>query len=523
MKTLGILCAFALLSGCGVTDDRVAGGTTSEVPNALTGNVVDPSGRPVAGVAIRIASSATWADSVATVDTTRTDSLGRWSLRTLRNAGDVTLYLHTADAGALARLSVGPHDSLVRRDTLRGFAWIRGSVLGATGTARVAVRGTDLVGRADAQGQFLFAAPPGALNLLVVADSQGVGVRRTLEITTTPGDTTRAGTLSIAPLPPQAWASEDYSLWDSSRSATIDLTSAGAGISGDHVGFPIPVRLDSVLDIRTAKPGEIRFDNGKGTRYPFEIETWDTLSGKALAWVRLDTANGRSNKHSLRVFWGRPGAAMPTGMPAVFDASNGFLAAWHLGEATETSRANRLAWQSTTTGEGVFGPMRATTERSSYQTDPVALGGADSWTVSLWVKLDRKPSGEILLAGFRDGPDAANWGLSIRDDLVVRVWSGADMTRSLESPSALPLGKWVRLAATFEAVSSRIGLVVDSTSVNRRTVVFPTASTQRLQNDSGFLQGGVDEIRLSNLDRTTEWSALEAQVGAPGVAWLRWN
>lgn len=523
MKTLGLFCVFAVLSGCGVTDGRVAGGTTSEVPNALTGNVVDPSGRPVAGVAIRIASSSTWADSVGHADTTRTDSLGRWSFRVLRDSGDVTLYLRTADAGALARLSVRPQDSLFRRDTVRSFAWIEGRVLGASGTTKVAVLGTDLVARTDGQGQFLFPVPSGALKLLVVADSQGVGVRRHLEIQTTPGDTSRTGTLSIAPLAPQAFASEDYSLWDSSRSATIDLTAAGAGITGDHVGFPIPVRLDSVLDMKTVKPSEVRFDDGKGNRYPFEIETWDTLSGKALAWVRLDTANGSSNKHALRVYWGRGGAAMPIGMPAVFDASNGFLAAWHLGTGTETSQANTMVWKAATTSAGIFGSTQSTTDKSSYLTDSVTLGGANSWTVSLWVKLDQKPSGEIHLAGFRDGPDEANWGLSIRDDQVVRVWSGGDTTRSLESPSALPLGKWVHLAATFEAATTRIGLVVDSSSANRRTVVFPTLSTQRLRSGSGYLQGGIDEIRLSNLERAPEWSALEAQVGATGVAWLRWN
>lgn len=523
MKTLGLFCAFALLSGCGFTDDRVAGGTSSEVPNALTGNVVDPAGRPVAGVAIRIASSSTWADSVAHVDTTHTDSLGRWSFRSLQDVGDLTLYLHTANAGALARLSVGATDSLVRLDTVRDFAWVKGGVVGATGSTKVAVLGTDLVATTDAQGQFLFPVPSGTLELLVVADSQGVGVRKKLDVQTTPGETSDAGTLTIAPLPAQAWTSEDYSLWTASRSATVDLSAAGAGITGDHVGFPVPVRLDSVLDMKTVKPAEIRFDDGNGLKYPFEIETWDTLSGTALAWVRLDTANGSSSKHSLRVFWGRPGASMPTGIPAVFDASNGFLSAWHLGANAETSQATAMTWTNATTADGVFGSMRATTDKSSYLTDSVTLGGSNSWTVSLWVKLDKKPSGEILLAGFRDGDQAANWGLSIRDDKFARVWSGGDTSHSLESPSALPLGKWVHLAATFEATTTRIGLVVDSSSVSRKTVVFPVLSTQRLRSQPQLFQGGMDEIHLSTVERTPEWSALEAQVGASGVAWLRWN
>jgi hypothetical protein len=396
-------------------------------------------------------------------------------------------------------------------------------VVGATGTTKIALLGTDLVVGTDPNGQFLFPVPSGALKLLVVADSLGIGIRKQVQVQTTPGDTSRTETLPIAPLSAQAWGSEDYSLWDASRSATIDLSSTGADISGDQVGFPVPVRLDSVLDVKSVKPNEIRFDDGKGKRYPFEIESWDALTGKALVWVRLDTANGSSSKHQLRVFWGRPGAAMPSGIPAVFDATNGFLAAWHLGTATETSLANQLSWTSSTTAPGLFGSGQSTTATSSYQTDSVTLGGTNSWTVSLWVKLDQKPSGEILLAGFRDGSAAANWGLSVRDDLFVRVWSGGDTSHSLESPSALPLGKWVHLTATFDAAATRIGLVVDTTALDRRTVVYPTASTQRLRSQPELFTGGIDELHLSAVERTKEWSALEAQVDASGVAWLRWN
>lgn len=516
MKRLGPIALAGLLAACG-SDDRMANGTSSEVPNALTGRVMTESGKPAIGCKVRIASSLSWIDSTGRVDSTTTDSTGRWVLPARSDSGSLVVLFQGDASMGIASLDSGTR-GFVGTDTVRAQAWIRGSVVGATGSSKVSLRGTSIWATTDSTGTFLLGPVPAALlDLLVATDSAGTPRRRILRQDAVAGDTVLAPALTVTSA---TWASENYSLWSASRSATIDLTPAGANITGDHAGFPVPVRLDTVLDVKSTNPDEIRFDNGAGVRYPFAVEQWDAASGKALVWVRLDTANGSSNKHDLRVLWGRDGARIPSDMPDVFDATNGFLAAWHLDSSRESSRTRSIAWTGSVAGAGVWGGGRVVSGSGAFASDSVELGGSASWTVSLWIRLDKKPSGETLLAGFSDGPDFVRWGVSVRDDQFVRVWSGADTARSLEADKPLVLGAWTHVVATFESANERLGLVIDTTVYDRQKVSFPGASRQRMRGGSGA-SAAFDEIRLSSLDRAPQWSILESRTGAP--TWLRWK
>jgi len=516
VRRLGPIALAGLLAACG-NDDRMANGTSSEVPNALTGRVMTESGTPAIGCKVRVASSLSWSDSTGRVDSTVTDSAGRWVLPLRSDSGSLVVLFQDAVSMGIASLDPDDH-GIARNDTVRAQAWIRGSVVGATGSSKVSLRGTSIWAATDSTGTFLLGPVPAALlDLLVATDSAGTSLRKTLRQNAVAGDTVLAPVLTVTSA---TWESENYALWPASRLATIDLTPAGANVTGDHAGFPVPIRLDTVLDVKSTNPGEIRFDNGEGVRYPFTVEQWDAVSGKALVWVRLDTANGSSNKHDLRVLWGRSGARIPSDMPDVFDATNGFAAAWHLDSSREASLAGSLAWTGSIAGTGVWSGAQVLSESDSFASDSVELGGAASWTVSLWVRLDKKPSGETLLAGFSDGPDSVRWGVSIRDDQFVRVWSGADALKSLEADKPLVVGVWTHVAATFESSTERIGLVVDTTVYDRQKVSFPRASRQRMRGGSGA-SAAFDEIRLSSLDRAPQWSILEGRVADP--TWLRWK
>lgn len=495
----------------GCEGERVAGGTSSEVPNALTGIVVDSRGIAAARCLVtRTASDAT-ADSGFGADTAWTDATGRWALPA-RNGRWSLLFQHS---GELALVQEPAATSIPLR--LSSGGWISGIVGPGFTKGRVYLQGTGLWAQADSTGAFLLGPVP-AGNLPIVLKADSAGVERTLRdiVRILPAEVRSTGIWFSS-----AWDGEDYALWPSARLAVLDLTSQGADVSGDQIRFPIPVRLDSVLDLSTTRPEDIRFDDELGHHLPFFVSEWNTTSNTALAWVRLDTANGNSAKHFLRIHWGRK-AGSPTGMPGIFSVANDFLGAW--GGPTERDAGSlAIHWTSTGTIEGPVGSARATGESSSFSTDSVTLGGSASWTVSLWVRLDRKPSGEILLAGFDSGADSSRWGLSVKDDQTVRVWSGADPSGELLSNSPIPTGTWVHLAATFEAgTQRRIGLVVGNEVHDRQRVVYPTASRQPIRGARSF-RGAIDEIRLSTTAREGSWSQLESRTQAPGVPWLRWQ
>jgi hypothetical protein len=493
------------LLGCG-KPEQVAGGTSSEVPNALNGQIVDQQGRPVADAAVRVVPSSAWADSGLVLDSARTDSAGRWFISVPTGSWSVV-----AQGPAGWSMRSGYPDGVRYTDTLRSPVWVTGSVGAGFAHAQIWMRGTTLTAVTDSTGSFFFGPlPSGQLRLHLRADSTSLDG----SVHADPGEVVSTGTWLSA-----FWGQEDYSLWPSARTALIDLSATGANVQGDEPLFPVPVLLDSVLDVRSTDPVSLRFDDGQGVPYPYSL-AWDSSGGHALAWVRLDTANGSSAKHLLRVLWGRH-APVPADMPQVFSSSAHFLGAWHCDSATETSSGISLRWTGSSKGTGVVGNARVLAGSGSWSTDSVTLGGTNSWTISLWVRMDAPPTASVVLAGFSGGQDSADWGISLRSsDDHVRVWSGSNSSDDIVSDSALKLSTWTHLVATFDSPSNRIGLVIDTAAYPRKTVTFPTASRQSIQGGIG-LAGAIDEIRFSDTARTTQWSQLERQTQI-GVPWLRW-
>src|SRR5688572_14787747 len=108
-----------------------------------------------------------------------------------------------------------------------------------------------------------------------------------------------------------AVASEAQAGWAHQRKITIDTTAAGANVSGDVKGFPVPVRLDaSNFDFGQAKPdgADVRFDDAAGRPLPYEIEKWDAAAKQAAIWVRTDV-KGNNASQSITLKWGNPEAS----------------------------------------------------------------------------------------------------------------------------------------------------------------------------------------------------------------------
>lgn len=500
----------AFLAGCGQNDTLVAGGSSSEVPNALTGTANDESGWPVAGAKVTLRPADYQPGTEVAMDSTTTDSSGSWSLPT--RSGAWTLELAKGGDGWVSELSTwGRGES--RRDTLRRCGWIRGRIGKLSSTApRVWIAGTAHHAECDSTGSFVLGPlPPATLRLVSLVDSAGVPLLSQREITPRSGDT-----LEVGDLKGDSWSGEDYTLWPSSRSAVLDFTPTGGSASGDHSHFPVLVRLDSVLDPAKVSRDELRFDDGRGLHLPFEIETWDTATHRADVWVRLDTANGGSSKHLLRAYWGRR-RSLPQGAPAVFSSSEHWLGTWH---SLTQSTSPRLRFSGATATAGLAGSGIHFGGSANLRMD--SLGKASQWTIGFWLRPTAIPSGEILLLGVDTLADSLRWGISLRDDLFVKVWSGGSPDKELLSAKALPLGKWTWISASFDGATSRLSLVVDTVALPRLTVAMPVASDLRLSGMQGFV-GDMDELRISDSLRERQWQQLEHQTTAADVPWIRWK
>jgi len=516
-RNMAMLAACLCLWGCGETSDSLAGGSSSEVPNAVvTGTVTDSLGWPIRGSRIVVlpADYAPGISSDTSADFTLTDENGQWSLSLPPGAwmasmvsGDST----TIKRGWITPLAITTPTASYRHDTLHALGWIRGSISDSNdSSARIWVSGTKIAARSDAKGNFLLGPlPPSPMRIYARRDSAGTLLTSLLKLTPKSNDTLDVGTLYG-----DRWQGENYALWPSSRTGIVDLTAQGGAATGDHARFPVLVRLDSILDPAKVGRNELRFDDGTGLHLPFEIETWDSSSHHAEVWVQLDTANGSSSKHFLRAFWGRSQHLSLT--PEVFSQAAHFVGSWH---PSPSSGSPRLTWSGATSTAGIVGTAKHFSGSGSLSLD--SLGPLSQWTIGFWIRPTTKPSGEIQLLGIDSGDAKYHWGISVRDDLYIRVWSGASADKELVSLTPLALNTWTWISASFDGASSRLSLVMDTVALPRLSVVFPAHSSYPVHGFEQF-QGDVDEIRLSDTARTRQWQQLEHQTVRPGVPWIHW-
>ncbi|MBN1128088.1 MAG: DUF2341 domain-containing protein, partial [Chitinispirillaceae bacterium] len=129
----------------------------------------------------------------------------------------------------------------------------------------------------------------------------------------------------------------DYYSWRHSRQLILNTTASGADVSGDVRHFPVLVRLNNAnFDFTQARRygHDVRFAKPNHEPLEYDIDTWDSASGTAAVWVRVDTVYGNSSSQYILMCWGNPNAEDQSNGSAVFDTGDGYRAVWHLGEAS---------------------------------------------------------------------------------------------------------------------------------------------------------------------------------------------
>lgn len=305
---------------------------------------------------------------------------------------------------------------------------------------------------------------------------------------------------------------------------TILTTPEGADLpEGASVrDFPLLVRLhgDSFPFAQALADGaDLRVASGEGEPLPHRIDFWDAARGEAAVWVRVPEIRG-NDRQDLRLFWGDPDASDASDGGAVFDAGNGYVGVWHMGEESRDEVGGLPAKDTgTSAAEGVIGAGRRFPGGAGISFgDAITTlpAGASPHSTGLWF---RTTTPNTTLVGWGNEEARGKVVLQYRGPPRVRAdcyFSGGDVT----SAGPIVPGAWTHVVHTFEEGEARI--YVDGRLAGRNA---HAGSTMAIESPARMWFGGwydrydfagdLDEVRLSSVVRSPEWVRLEYENQRP--------
>jgi hypothetical protein len=475
-----------------------------------------------------------------------------WGDRNLRGKVDearISKVARSADWVALDWGSQNPAGGLVSDSVAPTIAYAQDSVSLAVGYAMLPITVKTLTGIPHPTVSVSPTLPAG-LSLTTNATGRGTisgtptaaSAKTAYVITATNAKGTSRDTVWIT----VTGTSEDYATWSNGR--TLNFTSAYAATQ-----YPLLVRLNGDSAVFAAGRNSLRFSKPNGAKLPYHIDTWDSAGRSAAVWVLMDQVIVGAN--SLRMHWGKAGAADLSNGSSVFARSNGFVTVHHLGDAAGTeARPNAVDTGNKAVPVGFpteYQPLKGVIGMADSLANPgntltkanggdhLSFGTLDSTlfqagggaTLSIWVKATSLPGGfmQYYTIGNTVG-GAGNAALWVgKNGTATNRLSGQNITAGANNGviaggnNSAHVGTWQHITMTVNGQIHKLysnGALVAWGSNNQ-----PLASVNRTANYIGAatwpdptFDGVVDEARLANVERSADWIALDYATQQPNVS-----
>lgn len=518
---LSLLLTALILAACSAGTTEIAGNSTSTGNAQATGTVLRPTGQPARGawVECRPDSLASWQPLEPTW-AVQTDSLGRYRCTQLPEGPVGISALDPASGLSRWRQAnrPGPAPDTGTADTLAPPGNLRVALPPSTwGTLHLSGLGRylPLQGEPVAEFRDLPAGWHGAVRLTTVqAPDRVVDSARIASGATDSAGFTRRSELLVLPL--------------------------AGGLVTTLRQVPLLVRLDSSWGgfARSLPDGsDLRLSLPDGTALPLTLASWDPQARTGAFWTVLDSLPAPAD--SVRLMLGS-GLPVPAAAPDNgFDATNGFVAAWPLGDTGSRVQDRTGAFLGTPTAlasiDGPFGKASRFDGRLSLvlipgtQTGALALPEGGPYTLSCWARLQDFGTSRYLMGAGNQG-----FGLKFQKNLGTdtNCWFGIDSRTSGTVSARYALApadtaRWTHLALTVS--DSTVALFVDGVRADTGTRSFANGLYRRIQpfalgtvldstGASGqHFRGDLAEAWVHSTARSPEWIRLTAANQRPGA------
>jgi hypothetical protein len=531
------LSGCALLAALSCSSPVVSGGGGTEWEAKISGQVRDSSGVPLANARVLLLPSMYNPVSEPAIPdslTDTTDNSGHYSIA-VTDTGRYSIEVADIDKGYRALV---PGVKVSRDDT----------VLVHNAVARLpGVISVTLPSNIDSTNGYFYIPGTTMYALLgnaggtVVLDSVPAGVSLSIYYAVRGSSALPQPVRDSVIVAPGGIMNVEYVGWIFSKKLVLNTTASGANVTSDLLNFPILVRLtDSSFNFAKAKSAgvDVRFTKSDGTPLPYEIETWDSASGTAAIWVRVDTVFGGNGTQSITMYFGNSSATSHSNAAAVFDTLNGFRGVWHLADrtaaavdATVNNYSGTYAGNLPNLVPGAIGNAQSLDGSGDYADMGSVLDvGSNSFSISAWVRRGNASTVQGIAGKSNGGPPTTAYGYSFAfypaDTLNIAVATGGTVFgdsgsfRVKSNMAITDTAGWHHVAAVIDRSKSancrlfidgidRSGIVEgDISTVGALLNTLPFRIGEAANGDFPFA-GNMDEVEIAFAARSADWIRLE--------------
>lgn len=315
------------------------------------------------------------------------------------------------------------------------------------------------------------------------------------------------------------WYNED---WDYRKEIIIDYTQ----VAGNLTNFPVYIYLTGLTNVSHASGYDIIFTDADKNLLSHEIESFN--SGTLHAWVKVPSLSS-SEDTSLFIYYGNP--SITTSQENITDVwSNGFVGVWHMNN-NPAGTAPQLLDSTSNNNDGTSNGSMTSGDLVTGKLDQaINFDGSNDWfnvpndtslqmtnqlTLSAWV---RSGAGgqtvDTMVVGKEvTGTYYYHLGIQSNDVANFRVDTVGDDSY-LDGATTLAASTWYFIYGIYNNNDVRVyyNTTEDGTDTltgdaNIESNTQPVYIGKRY-NDRYF-NGDIDEVRISNVARTTSWMTTE--------------
>jgi len=311
--------------------------------------------------------------------------------------------------------------------------------------------------------------------------------------------------------------------WNSRKKITFNNTAANIGTTSENLtNYPVLVKLTSSnFDFSKAKSdgSDIRLTDSDGTTsLSYEIEKWDSVNQLATVWVKVPQINIESSTDNIYIYFGNSGASDAQNKTDVWDSS--FVGVYHLKEDpsgvspqtidSTTNANNGSSVGGMTTGDVVNGQIGYALDFDGNDAVVVpnhaSLSGMSYLTQEAWVYM-RSFAGTPVVMGKNNSYD-------------LYINTGGTLLSDYKSANGgiVPLNQWAQIVMTYNGTNARLYVngVLTATGPSTSGAISNSNSPfeiGRWASTTEYVNGQIDEVRVSNAARSIAWLAVSYKQG----------